>query len=147
MFWAEMWKISVFFIWRFSVLWGEIFYIFEKACFRNDALALYICDFRKFDAKLIKTQNFPTNLLITPPLAYFIPSTYMNFRMPASQWSLLSLISFTDRFQSRKVRSLESKRKPSDTSPEDETNASPFAFGNPAMPRIPPKTKKKKPSG
>ena len=29
MFWAEIWKISEFFIWKFSVLGGEIFYIFE----------------------------------------------------------------------------------------------------------------------
>ena len=35
MFWAEIWKISEFFIWKFSVFGGEIFYIFEKACFRN----------------------------------------------------------------------------------------------------------------
>ena len=29
MFWAEMWKISEFFIWKFSFLGGEIFSIFE----------------------------------------------------------------------------------------------------------------------
>ena len=29
MFWAEIWKISMFFIWKFSVFGGEIFYIFE----------------------------------------------------------------------------------------------------------------------
>ena len=29
MFWAEIWKISEFFIWKFSVFGGEIFYIFE----------------------------------------------------------------------------------------------------------------------
>ena len=29
MFWAEIWKISEFFIWKFSVLEGEIFYTFE----------------------------------------------------------------------------------------------------------------------
>ena len=29
MFWAEIWKISEFFIWKFSVFRGEIFYIFE----------------------------------------------------------------------------------------------------------------------
>ena len=29
MFWAEIWKISKFFIWKFSVFGGEIFYIFE----------------------------------------------------------------------------------------------------------------------
>ena len=29
MFWAEMWKISEFFIWKISVFGGEIFYIFE----------------------------------------------------------------------------------------------------------------------
>ena len=29
MFWAEMWKISEFFIWKFSVLGGEIFCISE----------------------------------------------------------------------------------------------------------------------
>ena len=29
MFWAEIWKISEFFIWKFSVFGGEIFYICE----------------------------------------------------------------------------------------------------------------------
>ena len=29
MFWAEMWKISQFFIWKFLVFGGEIFYTFE----------------------------------------------------------------------------------------------------------------------
>ena len=29
MFWAEIWKILEFFIWKFSVFQGEIFYIFE----------------------------------------------------------------------------------------------------------------------
>ena len=29
MFWAEMWNISEFFIWKFSVFGGDIFYIFE----------------------------------------------------------------------------------------------------------------------
>ena len=29
MFWAEIWKISEFFTWIFSVFWGEIFFIFE----------------------------------------------------------------------------------------------------------------------
>ena len=29
MFWAELWKISDFFIWKFSVFGGEIFNIFE----------------------------------------------------------------------------------------------------------------------
>ena len=29
MFWAEIWKISEIFIWKFSVFGGEIFYIFE----------------------------------------------------------------------------------------------------------------------
>ena len=29
MFWAEIWKLSEFFIWKFSVFGGEIFYIFE----------------------------------------------------------------------------------------------------------------------
>ena len=28
-FWAEIWKISEFFIWKFSVSGDEIFYIFE----------------------------------------------------------------------------------------------------------------------
>ena len=35
MFWAEIWKISQFFTWKISVFGGEIFYIFEQACFRN----------------------------------------------------------------------------------------------------------------
>ena len=35
MFWAKMWKISEFFIWKFSVFGGEIFYIFEQASFHN----------------------------------------------------------------------------------------------------------------
>ena len=38
MFWAEIWKLSEFFIWKFSVLGGEIFYIFEQACFRNELI-------------------------------------------------------------------------------------------------------------
>ena len=29
MFWAEIWKLSEFFIWKFSVFGDEIFYIFE----------------------------------------------------------------------------------------------------------------------
>ena len=29
MFWAEMWKISIFFIWKFSFFCGKIFNIFE----------------------------------------------------------------------------------------------------------------------
>ena len=29
MFWADIWKISEIFIWKFSVFGGEIFYIFE----------------------------------------------------------------------------------------------------------------------
>ena len=29
MFWAEIWKISEFFIWKFSVFGGEFFYIFD----------------------------------------------------------------------------------------------------------------------
>ena len=32
---------SFFFIWKFSVLGGEIFYIFEKACFRYDIEVFY----------------------------------------------------------------------------------------------------------
>ena len=35
MFWAEIWKISEIFIWKFSVFGDEIFYLFEQACFRN----------------------------------------------------------------------------------------------------------------
>ena len=35
MFWAEIWKISGFFIWKFSFFGGKIFKIFEKACFHN----------------------------------------------------------------------------------------------------------------
>ena len=35
MFWAEMWKISDFFIWNLSVYENDIFNIFEQACFRN----------------------------------------------------------------------------------------------------------------
>ena len=37
MFWAEIWKKSFFFIWNFSVFGGEIFYIFEKVCLRNES--------------------------------------------------------------------------------------------------------------
>ena len=29
MYWAESWKISQFFIWKFYIFGGEIFYIFE----------------------------------------------------------------------------------------------------------------------
>ena len=35
MFWAEMWKISEFLSENFQYFGGEIFYIFEKVCFRN----------------------------------------------------------------------------------------------------------------
>ena len=42
MFWAELWKISDFFIWKFSVFGGEIFNIFEQACFRNEVLIFHI---------------------------------------------------------------------------------------------------------
>ena len=34
-FWAGTWNISEICIWKFSVFGGEIFYIFEYACFRN----------------------------------------------------------------------------------------------------------------
>ena len=36
MFWAEIWKISEFFIWNFSCFGGKIFSIFEQACFCNE---------------------------------------------------------------------------------------------------------------
>ena len=36
MCWAEIWKISEFFIWNFSVFVGKNFSIFEWACFRNE---------------------------------------------------------------------------------------------------------------
>ena len=42
MFWAEIWKISEFFIWKFSVFGGEIFYIFEYACFRIMRIPYFI---------------------------------------------------------------------------------------------------------
>ena len=32
MFWVEIWKISEFFIWKFSVFGGEIFHMFEYRC-------------------------------------------------------------------------------------------------------------------
>ena len=35
MFWADIWKLSEFFIWKFSFSGGKIFYIFKKACSRN----------------------------------------------------------------------------------------------------------------
>ena len=42
-FWAEIWKSIRNFIWKLSVLDGEIFNIFEKACFRNvQALQQYV---------------------------------------------------------------------------------------------------------
>ena len=41
MFCAEIRKKYRNFIWKFSVFGGEIFYIFEKASFRNDVLGLY----------------------------------------------------------------------------------------------------------
>ena len=34
-FWAEIWKISEFFIWIFSFFGGKIFNVFELACFCN----------------------------------------------------------------------------------------------------------------
>ena len=41
MFWAEIWKISDFFIYKFSVFDGKIFSIFEKACFRYALLGAF----------------------------------------------------------------------------------------------------------
>ena len=38
LFWAEIGKISEFFIWKFSVFGDEIFYIFVWACFRNEII-------------------------------------------------------------------------------------------------------------
>ena len=35
MFWAEIWKISEFFIWKLAFFGGKIFSIFVKACFCN----------------------------------------------------------------------------------------------------------------
>ena len=36
MFWADIYKkYHSFFIWKFSIFGGEIFYIFEQACYRN----------------------------------------------------------------------------------------------------------------
>ena len=35
MFWAETWKISEFFIWKFSFIGGKIFSMLEYSCFRN----------------------------------------------------------------------------------------------------------------
>ena len=35
MFWADIWKNIRIFIWKFLVFGGEIFNIFEQACFRN----------------------------------------------------------------------------------------------------------------
>ena len=35
MFWAEIWKISNIFIWKFSSFGGKMFTIFEEASFRN----------------------------------------------------------------------------------------------------------------
>ena len=35
MFWAAIWKNIRVFIWKFPCVWGEIFYIFEQACFRH----------------------------------------------------------------------------------------------------------------
>ena len=39
MFWAEIWSILGFFIWKFSFFRGTIFSIFEQACFRNGRFA------------------------------------------------------------------------------------------------------------
>ena len=36
MFWVEIWKISEFFIWKFSFFGGKIFSIFEEECFCNE---------------------------------------------------------------------------------------------------------------
>ena len=38
MFWAEKWKISVFYVKIFSFFGGEIYDIFEQACFRNNSI-------------------------------------------------------------------------------------------------------------
>ena len=45
MFWAEIWKILEFFIWKFSFFGGKIFSIFEKACFRNEETIFTGCPF------------------------------------------------------------------------------------------------------
>ena len=47
MFWAEIWKISVFFIWKFSVFGHEIFYLFEKVCFYSLSVCLLPVDMSK----------------------------------------------------------------------------------------------------
>ena len=69
MFWAEIWKISDFFIWNFSVFGGESFYIFEYACFRNETrfrmarpicphtILLLRCFGNPFTGKSIRTLN------------------------------------------------------------------------------------------
>ena len=38
MFCAEIWKISEFFIWNFSLFGGKIFNIVVEACFRNEIM-------------------------------------------------------------------------------------------------------------
>ena len=35
MFWAEIWKLPEFYIWKFSFFGGKILKIFEEACFYN----------------------------------------------------------------------------------------------------------------
>ena len=56
MFWAELCKISQFFIWKFSVFGGDIFYIFESVCYhnaQNDKIKLHNC-------RKLRTKNFNT---------------------------------------------------------------------------------------
>ena len=44
MFWAEIWKISAVLSDNFWIFEGEIFYIFEQACFRNVIRCLHYID-------------------------------------------------------------------------------------------------------
>ena len=77
-------KISEFFIWKFSVFEGEIFYVFEWACFRNSLyFASYLLKFWKFNL-LILHVIFPR---------YITDAEFRDFMFSQSCLGLLTFIS------------------------------------------------------
>ena len=61
MFWPEIWKISKFFIWKFSVFGGEIFIYLNRHVFVMEALPelhFFCCNFTPFTATLGSVLDF-----------------------------------------------------------------------------------------
>ena len=75
MFLAEIWKCQSFFLWKFSVFGGKIFYIFECACFRNER-----------DSS--RGTAFPARMHVQPSKTQF--SLYIHSRKPCYWPSLPS---------------------------------------------------------